>query len=207
MSAIDRHRKSKKDRRSGVDRRDHRSSSYRGAERRGTLERRQFVDRRDQSAFNIESIAKKRTFFDFFFSKKSKNRGIAEDIEKRPRANRIGKHRSERVIVPRAHKRLLCNLPVQILDSDTHSVYPATAHNYSKPGMYIESKHAPRVGSGIIIDMVDQRADSGGPDDTSRYYSKVVWLKKLSGNVVFLQYGMGVKHCQDLDDFLRIFGL
>jgi hypothetical protein len=73
--------------------------------------------------------------------------------------------------------------------------------------MYLESKHAPRVGSGIIIDMVDQRADSTGPDDISRYYSKVVWRKKLSGNVVFLQYGMGVEHCQDLDDFLKIFGL
>ena len=207
MSAMDRLRKSKKDRRSGVDRRDPRSSSYRGAERRGTLERRQFIDRRDRASFNVQSSAKKGTFFDFLFKKRSKKNNVAEEIENRPGAYRLGAQRDEEAIIPRAHKRLPCEVPVQILDRDTHTYYPATAHNYSKPGMYLESKHAPRVGSGIVIDMVEQTEDLMGPDDISRYYSKVVWLKKLSGNVVFLQYGMGVKHCKDLDDFLKIFGL
>ena len=207
MSAMDRLRKSKKDRRSGVDRRDHRPSSYRGAERRGTLERRQFIDRRDRSSFNIQSSAKKGTFFNFLFKKRANNKNVTEEIENRPGAYRLGAQSDEEVIIPRAHKRLPCEVPVQIFDRDTHTYYPATAHNYSKPGMYLESKHAPRVGSGIVIDMVEQIADSMGPDDISRYYSKVVWLKKLSGNVVFLQYGMGVKHCKDLDDFLKIFSL
>ena len=207
MSAMDGLRKSKKDRRSGVDRRDHRPSVYHGAERRDTIERRQFIDRRDRASFNIQLSGKKRTFFDYFFKKKPKNLNFTEDKENRHGEYRLGAQRDEEVIIPRAHKRLPCEIPVQILDRDTHSYYPATAHNYCKPGMYLESKHAPRVGSGIIIDMVDQRADSAGPDDLSRYYSKVVWLKKLSGNVVFLQYGIGVQHCHDLDDFLKIFGL
>ena len=96
---------------------------------------------------------------------------------------------------------------MQILDRDTHSFHPAIAHNYCRPGMYLESKHAPRVGSGLMIDVVNHSVESNGPDNVSRYYSQVVWLKKLSGNVVFLQYGMGVKHCNDLNEFLKLFGL
>jgi len=207
MSAIDGLRKSGKDRRSGVDRRDHRLSSYRGAERRGTPERRQFSDRRDRAFITNRSLSKRANIFSFFFGRKGGVNNTAGDPENRQGAYQIDSHSDEGVIIPRTHDRLPCDVPVKILDRDTHAHYPATAHNYSKPGMYLESKHAPRIGSGIVIDILDHAVDSSGPDDVSRYYSKVVWLKKISGNVVFLQYGMGVKHCHDLDDFLKIFGL
>lgn len=207
MSAMDSVRKSGTDRRAGVDRRALRQSSYRGAERRGDLDRRHFEDRRDQVYLPTRASRKKSTLFDFFFGKKERDTTAAKARPKRPGAYRITLNDDEGAFIQRAHERVACDVPVQILDRDTHSYFPAVAHNFCTPGMYLESKHAPRVGSGIVIDMVKQTVASNGPDDLARYYSKVVWLKKLSGNVVFLRYGMGVKHCHDLDDFLRIFGL
>ena len=200
-------RKSGTDRRSGVDRRDRPSTTYRGAERRGDPERRHFGDRRERAFMTTSTSRKKSSLFDFFFGKKVRDKNTAANREHRPGSSQIVSYVEDGVVIPRAYERVPCDVPVQILDRDTHAYYPAIAHNYCKPGMYLESKHAPRIGSGIVINLVNHTVDSSGPDDMARYYSKVVWLKKLSGNVVFIQYGLGVKHCQDLDEFLKIFGL
>ena len=207
MSAMNGVRKSGSVRRSGVDRRVQRQSSYWGAERRGDLDRRDFGDRRDKVAAPKRALHKKSSLFDYFLRRKGGDSRAPEKREKCPNGYRITISGDENVIIPRTHERTPCDVPVQILDRDTHSFYPAVAHNYCTPGMYLESKHAPRIGSGIVIDMVKHTVHSSGPDDVARYYSKVVWLQKLSGNVVFIRYGLGVKHCHDLDDFLRIFGL
>jgi hypothetical protein len=207
MLEIEGLRKSGTDRRTGVDRRDHRLSSYRGAERRGNPERRHFADRRDRAFMTKRFTRKKSSLFNFLLGKKGSDKSHEKNPENRRTAFGTTSYIEDGVVIPRAHERLPCDVTVQILDRDTHAYYPARAHNYCKPGLYLESKHAPRVGSGIVIDIVNHAVDASGPDDVARYYSKVVWLKKLSGNVVFIQYGMGVKHCQDLDEFLKIFGL
>lgn len=207
MSAINGVRKSGTDRRSGVDRRELKPSSYQGAERRGERERRHFAERRDRVFMSTRASRKKPNLLDLIFRKKFRDKKTTEGSGRRARAPRSLYIGDAGVIMPRSHERLPCDTPVQILDRDTHSFYPGVAHNYCTPGMYLESKHAPRVGSGVVIEMINHTVDSKAPDDISRYYSKVVWLKKMSGNVVFIQYGMGVKHCRDLDEFLRIFGL
>ena len=156
MSAMDSVRKSGTDRRSGVDRRDLRQSSYRGAERRGDPERRHFEDRRDRAFMTQRASRKKSSLFDFFFGKKAEINTTAANRENRP--GRISNHierRRWRCHTKSVMKESPCDVPVQILDRDTHAYYPAIAHNYCKPGMYLESKHAPRIGSGIVIDMVN----------------------------------------------------
>ena len=105
----------------------------------------------------------------------------------------------------RSHERLACEASVQIHDKDTGGLFPATARNYSKVGMYLESDYAPRIGAGLMLGMVNHKAGSPTPEDISKYHSRVIWRQKLSGNVVFMRYGIGVKHCQDLEEFLRLF--
>lgn len=200
-------RKSGTDRRSGVDRRNQLSTVYRGAERRADNERRRYTDRRDHLLLSRKTPKKKKNLLDLFFGRKGKDKETSDNAGHRSGPSHPVTFIDADVISPRAHERIICEVPVQILDRDTHSFYPATAHNYCEPGMYLESKHAPRIGSGVVIDIVNPSDKSNGPDNVARYYSKVVWRKKLSGNVVFLQYGMGVKHCRDLDEFLRLFSL
>jgi hypothetical protein len=106
----------------------------------------------------------------------------------------------------RSHERSTCEVSVQIHDKDTSGLFPATARNYSKVGMYLESDYAPRIGAGLMLAMVNHNAGSPPPVDISKYHSRVIWREKLSGNVVFMHYGIGVKHCQDLEEFLRLFG-
>jgi hypothetical protein len=106
----------------------------------------------------------------------------------------------------RSHERLPCEASVQIHDKDTSGLFPATARNYSAVGMYLESDYAPRVGAGLVLGMDNHETGSPAPEDISKYHSRVIWREKLSGNVVFMRYGIGVKHCQDLEEFLRLFG-
>ena len=207
IAAMDALRKSGKDRRSGVDRRIQLLPGYHGADRRGKPERRLRMDRRDNVMMSERSHPRKPTLIEFLFGRKDKSERNGESPKLRSGPSPAVTFVDEGGIVPRSHKRLPCEVPVQILDRDTHSFHPAIAHNYCHPGMYLVSKHAPRVGSGLMIDVANHSSPSDGPDNVSRYYSKVVWLKKLSGNVVFLQYGMGVKHCRDLNEFLKLFGL
>lgn len=105
----------------------------------------------------------------------------------------------------RAHGRLACRASVHIHDRDASEAYPATALNYSREGMYLESDYAPRIGAGLLLEMLDHDSGSAAPADISKYHSRVVWRAKLSGNLVFTRYGMGVQHCQNLDEFLRLF--
>jgi hypothetical protein len=106
----------------------------------------------------------------------------------------------------RSHEQLICEASVQIHDKDTSGVFSATARNYTVVGMYLESDYAPRIGAGLVLGMIDHKAGSPTPEDISKYHSRLIWREKLSGNIVFMRYGIGVKHCQGLEEFLRLFG-
>jgi hypothetical protein len=107
----------------------------------------------------------------------------------------------------RVHDRTQRQVAVLIQDCDTGSLFPATMQNFSRGGMYLETETAPRVHSGIIIHMANYDRNAAAPEDIPKYYSQVKWCNKLSGMVVFVRYGVGVKFCDELDDFIRIFSL
>lgn len=199
VDKIKQYRKTGSDRRSGTDRRQSPLPRQHDTERRTGAERRFSKDRR----FRFLSFAKQpkpaAALLGFFLRKPWK---------KSPETKSRSKDGSTVYLQDpqkRAQTRLTCEAPVQLHDRDTSEAYPATACNYSRAGMYLESDYAPRIGAGLLLEMLDHKIGSPAPEDIAKYPSCVVWRAKLSGNLVFTRYGMGVKHCQDLDEFLRLF--
>jgi len=204
MNMVKEYRKAGIDRRGGADRRQSLSSQHRDTERRTGSERRVFEDRR----LRLQSTPKKPEpssgLFGFLL-KTGWKRGRKIGIKGKPHP------RSKNMVYldepkERSHERFSCKATVQIHDKDTNGSYPATARNYSDAGMYLESDYAPRIGAGLMLGMVNHKAGSPAPEDIFKYHSRVIWREKLSGNVVFMRYGIGVKHCQDLEEFLKLFG-
>jgi Tfp pilus assembly protein PilZ len=107
----------------------------------------------------------------------------------------------------RSYERVGCEVPVLIEDTEIRKVTPAKMFNYSKGGVYVESEKAPRIGKGVIIHMVNYSVDAVAPEDMRRYYARVVWVNKLSGAVIFNRYGVGVKLCPSIEEFIRLFGI
>jgi hypothetical protein len=199
MNILKEYRKARIDRRGGADRRQSTLPRHHDTERRSGNERRVFEDRRlgmlstkNQPAPSLGLIG--------LLLKTGWKKGIkrkSHSVSKNTVYLDDPKERS--------HKRLACEASVQIHDKDTSGLFPATARNYSKLGMYLESDYAPRIGAGLMLGMVNYKTGSPAPEDISKYHSRVIWRQKLSGNVVFMRYGIGVKHCQDLEEFLRLF--
>jgi hypothetical protein len=106
----------------------------------------------------------------------------------------------------RSNERYAYEATVLFEDYEVHKVSPARMYDYSKGGMYLETEHAPRIGRGAIIHMVNYAADASEPEDIRRYYGRVMWLNKISGMVVFNRYGVGVELCKDIDEFIELFG-
>ena len=203
MSIIKEYRKAGTDRRGGADRRQSSLPRYHDTERRTGNERRVFEDRRLRVL-----LAKKQpdpsSGLIGFLLKTGWKKGWQKGVKRKPHS--VSKN-TVYLDDPkeRSHERLTCEAPVQIHDKDTSGFFPATARNYSEVGMYLESDYAPRIGVGLMLGMVNHKTGSPAPEDLSKYHSRVIWREKLSGNVVFMRYGIGVKHCQDLEEFLRLF--
>jgi hypothetical protein len=53
--------------------------------------------------------------------------------------------------------------------------------------------------------MVNHSPQSAEPEDTLLYHSLVIWQRDLSGHGYPARYGFGVRHCQNLEEFLRLF--
>jgi len=197
------YRKAGIDRRGGADRRQSSVPQYHDTERRTGNERRASEDRRLRVLSTEKRPAPSSGLIGFLF-KNGWKKGWKKGIRRKS-------HSASKNTVylddpkQRSHERLACEISVQIFDKDTSGIFPATARNYSKVGMYLESDYAPRIGAGLMLGMVNHETGSPAPEDISKYHSRVIWRQKLSGNVVFMRYGIGVKHCQDLEEFLRLF--
>lgn len=197
------YRKAGIDRRGGADRRQPSSQQYHDTERRTGNERRVFQDRRLRVPLAQKQPDPRQGLIRFMLKTgwkkgwKKGTRGKFQSVSK----NTVYLDEPKK----RSHERLTCDVSVQIHDKDTSGLFPATARNYSKVGMYLESDYAPRIGAGLMLAIVNHQAGSPPPEDISKYHSRVIWREKLSGNVVFMRYGIGVKHCQDLEEFLRLF--
>ena len=107
----------------------------------------------------------------------------------------------------RSYGRVGCEVPVFIQDTEIRKVAAAKMFNYSKSGLYLETEKAPRIGKGAIIHMINYSVHASEPEDLRRYYTRVVWVNKLSGAVVFNRYGVGVKLCSSIEEFIRLFGI
>jgi hypothetical protein len=198
----DRYQQPGNDRRSCSDRRKPLFSLYHGEERRGNAERRAITARRLRILLHERKQDSDPKPFRLFMKKLSRISRYQTSIGFKTGSGAIavaGHH------TPRDHQRIDCDAPVQVLERDTQRFLPATVLNYSKCGMYLVSDSLPTVGSGIAILMVDHSPQSSEPDDTLLYHSQVIWHRDLSGHGNHACYGFGVKHCQNLEEFLRLF--
>ena len=109
-------------------------------------------------------------------------------------------------LIDRAHDRINFETKIRIQDGDTFDVFPGTLFNHSQAGMYVETETAPRIHSGVVIHMQNYAPDASAPENIRKYYGQVRWCRKLSGMVVFVNYGVGIKLCSDLDEFIKTFG-
>ena len=198
------YRKAGTDRRGDADRRQSSLPRYHDTERRSGNERRVFEDRRLKGLLTKQEPNPNSGFIGFWL-KTGWKKGWKNGIKRKSHSvskNTVYLDEPKK----RSHERLTCEASVKIHDKDTSGLFPATARNYSEVGMYLESDYAPRIGAGLMLGMVNHKAGSPAPEDISKYHSRVIWREKLSGNVVFMRYGFGVKHCHELEEFLQLFG-
>ena len=113
---------------------------------------------------------------------------------------------SKSKFIQRAFERFNYRTPILFEDCETHTTSKGTLYNYSKGGMYLEADCFPMQGSGAQIHIVNYSPDASEPEDLSRYFTEVKWVKKHSGLVDPNRYGIGVKYCTNTEDLFRLFG-
>ncbi len=94
--------------------------------------------------------------------------------------------------IPRSHERSAYKASVMIAEDNTEYYHRATMYNYSETGMYFESDHDPKPGSGINILMENYSPAASGPETSMGYRAKVVWTKEILDDYTFY-YGVGVE--------------
>lgn len=199
------YRKVGADRRTALERRNPSPASYNGIERRTDSDRRVATDRRSGALSSNKSKSFRNKILNLFSRMR---RNYTDNRKGKPpwKQDRINSVYLDGLI-PRAHERTPCSVPVHVYDRDANKLVAATAYNFSPCGMYLESEYAPKTGTGITVRMDDYTVGAAKPADIPTYHSRVVWRNKVSGNVVFVRYGIGIKHCLNVDEFLRLFGL
>jgi hypothetical protein len=199
---VDRYQQPGKDRRFCSDRRKPLFSLYHGEERRSDTERRALKARRLRTRLYERNHDSNKKPFHLFLKK-------LIQISRYKTSSGSKFDSSTTAVVechmPRDHQRIDCDVPAQILERDTQRFLAATIYNYSKCGMYLVSDSRPIIGSGIAILLVNYSPQSPEPNDTLLYHSQVIWHTELSRRGIHARYGFGVKHCQNLEEFLQLF--
>ncbi|MFZ0614521.1 MAG: PilZ domain-containing protein [Desulfobacterales bacterium] len=192
------------ERRTGIDRRRVDPPTYFGPERRKIIERRgtptHQVGGRRPNRLSPRARLINRVIQTLMG--KQGLRGAAADASQRPQWSR-----GTMQLTDRTHERARIDSPVMVQEGGSQAVFPGTLLNFSDSGMYIESNTAPRLQAGIIIHMQNYAAAAASPEDLRKYYGQVRWYRKLTGLVVFVRYGIGVKLIDDIDDFVKLFSL
>jgi hypothetical protein len=192
-----------KDRRSGFARRQAAPPPFSGTERRRD------IDRRDAFGKRPETPKRKTVKINGAFITQAihmllrKNGRNGSNVKNVMGPDRI---RDATHLIDRAHDRINFKAKISIQDGDTFNVYPGTLLNHSQVGMYVETETAPRIHSGVVIHMQNYATDASAPENIRKYYGQVRWSRKLSGMVVFVNYGVGIKFCSNLDEFIKTFG-
>jgi hypothetical protein len=55
--------------------------------------------------------------------------------------------------------------------------------------------------------MQNYASEAAKPEDIRKYYGQVRWYRKLTGMVVFVRYGIGIRLIDDINDFVKLFSL
>ena len=108
--------------------------------------------------------------------------------------------------IKREHDRFDYHTPITYENAETKEMIRGFVQNYSKKGFYIETRHCPAVGIGALIYMDQYAPDSPGPENLKRYHVQVRWVKQLPEPNEENRYGIGVRHCADVDELFRLFG-
>ena len=193
-----------KERRTGIDRRRMDPPVYFGPERRKIIERRTGKPRQTNMQQPNRFMQKAQLF----------NRAIQTFLGKQgfkyDQTNKALRPRwsgETMQLTDRIHERVAVESPVMVQEGDSHAMFPGTLLNFSSAGMYIESETIPRLRSGIIVHMQNYASDATTPEDIRKYYGQVRWCRKLTGMVVFVRYGIGIKLVDDINDFVKLFSL
>jgi len=193
-----------KERRTGIDRRRMDPPVYFGPERRKIIERRTGKSRQTDMQHSNRFMQKAQLFnraIQTFLGKQG-FKGDQTNKALRPRWSGETMQLTDRI-----HERVAVESPVMVQEGDSHAMFPGTLLNFSSAGMYIESETIPRLRSGIIIHMQNYASDAATPEDIRKYYGQVRWCRKLTGMVVFVRYGIGIKLVDDINDFVKLFSL
>lgn len=192
------------ERRTGIDRRRVDPPSYFGPERRKIIERRGTGPHRSGGQRLNQASPKARLIKRVLqtFMGKQGLRGATADTSQRARWSRGAMQ-----LTDRNHERLPVDAPIMVQEGSSQEVFPGTLLNFSSSGMYIESNNAPRLRAGVIIHMQNYSSAAAAPEDIRKYYGQVRWCRKLTGLVVFVRYGIGVKLIDDINDFVKLFSL
>ena len=197
------YRKTKIERRTGVERRQTDSSDSIHFERRTGDDRRSIVDRR---RFSTQSRIPDRPQRNFIRSIIGKYTGKQTSPPNRTTRNfELLSEPDNFEFVERACARRNCQVPVTIEETYAHTRHDGTIYNFSRSGMYLESEHTPQIGTGALIYINNYSSSAPPPENLKKYFTQVIWVKKISGMVVFNRYGIGVKFCEDLEEFTRLF--
>jgi hypothetical protein len=197
------YRKTKIERRSGVERRQTDLSDSIHFERRSGDDRRFIADRRMLRTQREMISTTKRNFLQslikkYTYKQISPPNRTARNIELLSEPDYFE-------FVERTSARRNCQVPVTIEELHAYTRHDATIYNFSRSGMYLESEHTPQIGTGALIYINNYSTSAPPPENLKKYFTQVIWMKKISGMVVFNRYGIGVKFCEDLEEFTRLF--
>jgi hypothetical protein len=127
-------------------------------------------------------------------------------FKKRNRSKSLNNPPAKRNIKKRDSERIKCELPIVFANHETGEIFKGSAFNYSQRGLYVEvDDYCPIVGKGALIYMTEYSPKAEGPNDLKKYYVQVKWTRQLSETEYPNQYGIGVKHCSGIDEFVRLF--
>jgi hypothetical protein len=193
-----------KEKRTGIDRRRVDPPSYFGPERRKIIERRTGKPRQPDEPQPNRFRQKARLVNQAIqnFLGKQGFKGDKTNKTFRPKWSR-----ETMQLTDRTHARVEIESPVMVQEGGSHAIFPGILLNFSSSGMYIEAETAPRLRSGLIIHMKNYDSGAAAPEDLRKYYGQVRWCRKLTGMVVFVRYGIGVKLVDDINEFVNLFGL
>jgi hypothetical protein len=108
--------------------------------------------------------------------------------------------------IDRKHDRITYETPITYENYETKEITHGSLHNYSKGGLYVEVAHCPAIGTGALIYMDDYSPNAAGPENLKNYHVLVRWVKPISKTKGQNRYGIGVRHCRDVEELFRLFG-
>ena len=111
-----------------------------------------------------------------------------------------------RTITERDYERINYETAIVYENYETGKYFYGLVINYSKGGLCIETGDCPTTGTGALVHMIDYSPTATGPESIKKYYVEVKWANKITETNYRRRYALGVKHCSDIYELIRLFG-